>query len=155
SELARKSEKLAEQQQDFANRLGKTMGANPGQLPTQGQFQQAQAMGEEKLKMLEQLKDLEKDLQKAARDMAGSERGASTKLRQALGNMQQDELGLKMKWSAEALRRGMGAAAMSREGTITQGLNQLRDQVRDAQGALGQGKKNGDGVEQALAQAEK
>jgi hypothetical protein len=138
--------------------MQKNFGAAPGQAPQTPmgeQFQQGAAMGEQKLKMLEELKQLERDMQKAARDMAGTERGASSKLRQALGNMQQDELGLKMKWGAEALRRGMGQAALSRELPVTQGLNRLRDQVRDAQSALGQGKPGGQGLEQALAETER
>ena len=72
----------------------------------------------------------------AARDMAGSQPSASTKLREALGEMQQQELRLKMKWSLEIMRRGLAEYALPRELAVTQGLNQLRDRLREAQGAL-------------------
>ncbi|MDQ6707425.1 MAG: hypothetical protein M3Z85_15795, partial [Acidobacteriota bacterium] len=104
------------------------------------------------------LQGLEQEMQRTARDLADTQRAASTKLREGLGNMQQQELQTRMKWTQEALRRGLGSYAVMREAPVTQGLNQLKDQLRQAQGALDRGQQPGqqgkDKLEQALSQAE-
>jgi small-conductance mechanosensitive channel len=59
-----------------------------------------------------------------------------------------------MKWSLEVMRRGMAEYALPREMAVTQGLNQMRDRVREAQGALDRQQPGGQDVESALARAE-
>ncbi len=151
SDLARKTEQLAEHQQQFENNL-RNMLSSGSQAGTSRQ--QSALMRDEQQKLLDELTSREEEIQKAARDMAGSQPSASSKLRDALGEMQQQELRLKMKWSLEVLRRGMAEYALPREMTVTQGLNQLRDRVREAQGALDRQQTGGRDVESALARAE-
>jgi hypothetical protein len=152
SDLARKTEQLAERQQEFENNLRHMLSS--GSQPGTSRQQSAQ-MHDEQQKLLDELTRLEEEMQRAARDMAGSQPSASSKLRDALGEMQQQELRLKMKWSLEFMRRGgMAEYALPREMTVTQGLNQLRDRVREAQGALDRQQPGGQDVESALARAE-
>src|SRR5262249_53271862 len=115
-------------------------------------------------KELEELKKLEQEMQRAVRNMQGTDRQTSTRMRDALGNMQQEELPLRMQWSEQMMRRGMGQYAVMREPVVTQALNHLRDQLKDEQrgmaaGQNGKDDKDGKGgdkaMEQALANVEK
>ena len=114
-------------------------------------------MASGKERMAGDLERLEREVQRASRDLAGTERAASNKLREALGAMQQDELGTRMRRSAEAIRRGLGPYAVMREPVVTQGVNRFRDQLREAEQAMGKGPQQGGDprLEQALAQAER
>lgn len=174
-DLVRQAEKLAEQQQNFADRL-RQFAAAQAQAQAQAQSQpqpgakqgpstrpgmspqQAQEMAAEKERMTTELQRLEREMQNAARDLASSQRAAASKLRQALGNMQQDELALRMRYNAEMIRRGLGSLVWMREAPVTEGLRNLRDQLREAQAALdrtpGGGQDSGD-MERALAQLER
>jgi len=66
-----------------------------------------------------------------------------------------------MQRNADWIRRGMGGYAVMSEATITQGLGELRDQLKEVQKAMGQGNpddKNGQGdklAENALNQVER
>ena len=57
-------------------------------------------MADEKDKMAADVEQLEKDMQKAARDMVGTQPGASGRVREALSELQQNEAKLRMKYSA-------------------------------------------------------
>jgi len=151
SDLAHKTEQLAERQQQFENNLRQMLSS--GSQPGTSRQQSAQ-MRDEQQKLLDELTKREEEMQRAARDMAGSQPSASSKLRDALGEMQQQELRLKMKWSLEVMRRGMAEYALPRESTVTQGLNQLRDRVREAQGALNGQQPGGQDIESAVGRAE-
>jgi hypothetical protein len=115
---------------------------------------QVEQLGAEQKKLIEGLTQLEQDMQKAARDMAGSQRSASSKLRDALGDVQKQELRLKMGWTVEVMRRGMGAYALTRQPEITRGLNQLRDRLHDAQSAMNHEPDGGQDLEAALGRVE-
>lgn len=160
-DMVRKADQLAAQQQSFGNRMRQAFGT-PGQPghPEQragANREQAQQLAAEKEQMSEDLRKLESEMQKAMRELAATQRDAAGKLREALGNMQQEELGLRMRWSAQMIRRGLGNYAVMREAVVTQGLGNLSQQVREAQQALGAGRPTGEqkNIEQALAQAEK
>lgn len=160
TDLARKSQQLAEEQQKFEKSLRQAYGFNGQQdqeklTPQPGvSRQQLGQMAAEQQKLLDNLSDLEEQMQRAARDMASTQRSASNKLRDALGEMQQEELRLKMKWSLEVIKRGMGEYALTREMPVTQDLNQLRDRVREAQNALDRQQPGSPDIESALARAE-
>lgn len=162
-DLARRSEQLAQEQQEFENSLRHTLGSEGqdlGQgpmtmrLPRNMRGDLGGPLTAEQQKLLDELTKLEEEMQRSARDMAGSQPAASSKLRGALGEMQQQELRLKMKWSLEMIRRGMAEFALPREVPVTQGLNQLRDRLREAQGALNSRQPGGQDIESALARAE-
>ena len=84
-------------------------------------------------------KKLEQDMQNAARDLASTERQASSKMRDALGDMQQAELARDMQRNSEWIRRGIGEYALMSESQITAGMNQLRDELKKVQEAMGAG----------------
>jgi len=155
-DMTRRSEQLAGRQQDFASRLRRLYGDPTGVQPRPGP-QDAERLSAEKQQMTADLERLERDLQQGVRDLASSQRGASSKMREALGDLQQQELALRMKYNAELIRRGLGAYAIMREAPVTAGLQNLRDQLREAQTALNRtpgGRQQGN-LEQALNQLER
>lgn len=160
-ELARRADQLAAGQQDFQDRLRQVFrnpAAPDGRAIPQGvtreQLEKSQQLAAERDKMLQGLSQLERDMQQASKDLAGAQRAASSKVRSALGNAQQNELDTRMKYNADLLRRGYGPYVLPRELPITEGLNDLRDQLREAQGALSGNPAGRNNEQQALAQLE-
>jgi hypothetical protein len=137
SDLSNRADKLAAQQHDFQNRLRQAY-ANPTVDPNKMR-QQAEQFANEKDKMTAELDQMEKDMQKAARDLAGSQPSASARVREALSQTQQDETKLRMKYSADYIRRGGGAMMVPREPTISNSLDLMAEDLRKAQGSLNQG----------------
>jgi hypothetical protein len=93
--------------------------------------------------------------------MAGAQNPVGSKLRDALGEAQQNELEMHMRQNAQFIRQGYGSSAWVRENSVTQGLNNLRDQLQQAQAANQQSGKPGQGaggdngdLEKALARVE-
>ncbi len=122
----------------------------------------ASQMADEKQKMLDDYNQLQKQMQQAARDVAGTQPGVSKDLRDAMGKSQQDEVATRMEFTQEALRRGLGQYAVMREAPVTQSLNELKDQLQKleaesaAQGMQGGGDdKSQIAMQQALDQAER
>ncbi|MBM3793846.1 MAG: hypothetical protein FJW31_07210 [Acidobacteria bacterium] len=160
-ELARRAEELEARQQEQYRKMKGAYG-NPALLNGQpgGKKEQNEQIGAERGKMADDVARLERDMQTAVRNMMGSERGASNKVREALGEIQQKELQTRLRRSAEFTRRGYGAYAVMQEAPIGQALEQLREKLQEAQGALegkglqagGEGQKE---IEQALNRVEK
>ena len=146
AEMARRSEELAARQRDFAERLRRQFGSRDAP----GTREDAVRMADEKQRMAEALESLQRDLEESARALAGSQRAAAARLREALGDLQRMELAMRMRYNAEIIRRGWAAAAVMREAPVTAGLEQLREQLREAQAALDRGSPAGDSLERAL-----
>ncbi len=143
-DLSDRADKLAQQQHDFENRLRKQFGdafadrdKNP-QQPT-GTRAQAEQMAAEKDRMRQDLERLEKDTQGAARQLSNSQPNAASRLRDGLSAIQQNEAKLRMQAQAQYLRNGQGAYVAPREAPITQALDQLSDNIKQAQQAMGNG----------------
>jgi hypothetical protein len=78
-------------------------------------------------------------MQAAARDLQATERAASVKMREALSGIQQSDMERDMQRNADYIRRGLGEYAVMSESNFTQGLNEVRDQLKQVQQALGAG----------------
>ena len=149
--LAKQADDLARKQQDFEGQMRRAFGENSRGVTRD----QADQLAQQKESELGDLKKLEQGMQNAVRNLQSSQRDAATKLRNALGEMQQQEIARNMQRNADWIRRGMGQYATLSESQITAGLNDLRDQLKQAQQAMAAGGKDGDGekdkaVEQAL-----
>jgi hypothetical protein len=83
------------------------------------------------------LSRLERQLRDAQREFAPLQPGVSTKLRDALGGMDQDELGNRVQRTADWLRRGIDPDSNGTEDTIRAGLDKLSQQVRQAGQSVG------------------
>jgi hypothetical protein len=154
-DLAQRADQLFRQQQDMQNRMRRDYTSDAG--PSD---QEAEQMADQKDKMAQDLAALERDTQNAARSTAGSQPGLSSKLRDALGNVQEDEVQRRLQMSAEWVRQGRGAYAVTSEAMSTLALGKLRDQLKDAQGLAEKGAENGQqqansDVEKALERVER
>jgi hypothetical protein len=164
SDLSERGQKLAEHQRDFSNRLRQAFGdqlTNPqrfGQQQPQQVRQQAQQMADEKDKMAGDIEQLEKDMQKSVRDMAGTQPGASARVRDALSELQQNEAKLRTQYSARYIRQGQGGYMVPREAPITETLDKVAEDLKGAEKALGNGAQANNGrseAERSLAQVER
>jgi uncharacterized protein Smg (DUF494 family) len=148
-DVTRQAGELARQQQEFEGRMRRAF-ANDKSPDRQQAGQLADAKDQE----LAGLRKLEQDMQNSARDLQSTERQASARMREALGNMQQRELTRDMQRNSQWVRRGLGEYALMSEAEITAGLNQLRDELQKVQQALGAGRDksgpDGKAVEAAL-----
>jgi hypothetical protein len=159
-DLARQADAIASRQQESNAKMRRAFGA-PGQQQAQGATpQQAEELAREKEQLANDYQRLEQDMGSTARNTLGTNRLLSSKLRDALGQVQQNEINNRLRLSADYLRRGNGAAATMRDAVTTQALNSLRDQLHEIQKAAG-GEPRGGGdqdrqaLEQALAQTER
>lgn len=146
ADLVRRSEQLAGEQREFAERLRERFGSREAR----GTWEEAARMAGEKQRMASALESLQRDLEESVRAMAGNQRAAASRLREALGDLQRMELATRMRYNAELIRRGWGAAAVMREAPITAGLEQLRERLREAQAALDRPAPPGQDFERAL-----
>jgi hypothetical protein len=166
-DLSQRADQLAGEQKDFESRLKQAFGgegqqgaqqngkSGAGQRP--GLTQQRQ-LAEEKDKMAAQLDQLERDMQKAARDLAGTQPGASAHVRDGLSDIQQNETKMRMQYSARWIRDGQGQLMVPREAPVTQALQQLDKDLKAAQSALNPNAQAGGdkgGLEQDLARLER
>jgi hypothetical protein len=159
-DLARQADAIASRQQESNAKLRRAFGA-PGQQPGQGVSpQQTEELAREKEQLANDYQRLESQMGTAARDMAATNRPLSSKLRDALGQAQQNELNNRLRWTTDHLRRGDGAVATMRDAVTTQALNNLRDQLNEIQKSMGNGQpgagdKDRQALEQALAETER
>ena len=78
-------------------------------------------------------------MQDAERELASTQRPAASKLRDALGEMEQNDLTTRVQRSADWLRRGIDPTSNSMEAGIGSDLQRLSQQMHGAQQALGSG----------------
>ena len=97
------------------------------------------------------LSQLQKNLRNAARELAPTQPQASSKLRDALGGMDQTDLTNRVQRTADWLRRGVNPNSNGTEDGISKGLEQLSQQVHEAQQGLGTGKPSQQGQGQETA----
>jgi len=165
-DLAKQANQLTQQQADFQNRLRKMVGTSGSDNPRFGaqalqNQQEAERLAGEKSEMADKLKKLEGGISDTARSLAGAQNPVGNKLREALGEAQQNDLEMHMRQSAQWIRQGYGSTAWVRENNVTAGLNALRDQLQQAQAAMQQSGKPGQGpggdssdLEKALARVQ-
>ncbi len=161
--LSQRADELAAHQRDFSNRLRQAFGdqmngMNPGlggPQAAQARQKAGQQLADEKDKMAGEVEQLEKDMQKAARDMSGTQPAATGRVREGLSELQQNEAKLRMQYSARNIRQGMGGYMVPREAPITDTLDRVAEDLKAAQNALGQGGKQAtNDAERSLAQLE-
>ena len=87
--------------------------------------------------MAGELGEIQKEVQQQARNLSGAQPQASTRLREGLSAIQQNEAQQRMKDAAGWLRNGQGRYITNREAPVTQALDGLKDSLQRAQQALG------------------
>ena len=140
--LARESDRLSKEEHAQADRI-RSMTGQPGasnQEQYQARLQQRNKLAEDRQQLSDDLSQLEKNLRNAARELAPSQPQAASKLRDALGGMDQTDLTNRTQRTADWLRRGINPNSNGTEEGIGKGLDQLSQQVHQAQQGLGPGK---------------
>jgi hypothetical protein len=159
--LADETSRLAKEQRDQADRIRQAFGQQPGDLAgAQAGLQEKRKLADERQRLAEDLGRLEKEMQDTARELAtNKQNAASTKLREALGDMQQSDLRSRVQRGADWMRRGIDPNASGAEPEIAAGMQRLEKEVNDAQQALGaspqQGNDSQQGLETALNRVER
>ena len=156
-QMSRQSAQLAQRQKESSSRLLHAFGGDAPLNQAQASAQGAR-LAVEKEQLARDLKRLEQQMNEAARTLRAGSPDASHKLNEALGDMQQNELGLRLRKQAEFLRQGAGAAVWTREAPISNGLDKLNQQIQQARGMTSQNAQPGESakakLESALSQLE-
>ena len=140
--LSRESDRLSKEQHSQADRV-RSLAAQPGpsdQSQYAARLQQRNRLAEDRQQLSDDLSRLQTNLRNAARQLAPTQPQASSKLRDALGGMDQTDLTNRVQRTADWLRRGINPNSSGTEGGISKGLDQLSQQVHQAQQGLGAGK---------------
>ena len=90
-------------------------------------------------------------MRNSARELAPTQPQAASKLRDALGGMDQTDLTNRVQRTADWLRRGINPNSNGTEEGISKGLDQLSQQVHQAQQGLGPGRPSPGQGEQTAA----
>jgi hypothetical protein len=160
-DLQERADHLAEHQKEVENQLRQSYAGNSkdGKGGNGLNRQQSEQLASELDKNLEDLKKLEQDIQRSARDLRSTQPDASTRLRDGVGEIQQNDVERRMQYSSEYIRNGRGDQ-VNQSGwlpPVNRAMDTMRDGIRQAQQALSDGTKQGAGKnerDQQLAQVE-
>jgi hypothetical protein len=150
--LADEASRLAQEQRDQADRTRKMF----GQLGdgTQSTIQDKRKLADERQGLADDMGKLEKNLQDTARQLSTDRQtAASTKLRDALSDMQQSDLRARIQRGADWMRRGIDPNANGAEPEIAAGMQRLEKAMHDAQQAMGNAPQQGNDSQQGLETA--
>jgi hypothetical protein len=159
-DLSAQADALANKQADMEGQMRKNFGPNSQPLDRAESQKRDANLAVQKEAEIADLKKLTAGMQQAARDMQATQPAASTKMREALSEIQQGDMERQMENSSTYVKRGLGEYMVMSEANITQGLNAVRDKLKEVQKAVGapgkDGKGAGDGkdMEQTLANLE-
>ena len=150
-DLQERADQLAERQKELENQLRQSYAGNSkdGKGGNGLNRQQAEQLASELDKNLEDLKKLEQDIQRSARDLRATQPDASTRLRDGVSEIQQNDVERRMQYSAEYIRQGRGDQ-VNQSGwlpPVNRAMDTMREGVRQAQQALNDGTQAGRGKE--------
>jgi len=150
--LARESDRLRQDERSQAERINRLANSqndeiNPNDLDalTTRRHERDQLAGERQ-QLSDDLSALQKNLRNAARTMAPNQPDAAQKLRDALTDMDESDLGNRVQRTADWLRRGVNPNSNGTESDIAQGLDGLSRRLRQAQSGMGQEKSGRQGT---------
>src|ERR1700674_849240 len=158
--LADETSRLAKEQRDQADRIRRTFGQQGDQPGSQAGLQDKRKLADDRQALAEGLGRLEKEMQDTARELAtNKQNAASSKLREALGDMQQSDLRSRIQRGADWMRRGIDPNASGAEPEIAAGMQRLEKGLHDVQQAMGAAPQPGDnnsqqGLQTALNRVE-
>jgi hypothetical protein len=147
--MGREADRLSKEENAQADRVRKLAAAgeamqaktNAGGAPDPSDMSAAekerQSLANDRQRMSDDLSKLEKGLRDTARELASTQPGAASSLRDALNGMDQTDLTNLVQRTADWLRTGINPNSNGTEGQIASGLKKLDDQVRQAQQAAG------------------
>ena len=163
--LGRETDRLSKEEGSEADRVRKLAAqgeaarsgsGSPGDDQVASMERERQSLADARQQMSSDLERLQKQLRDTARELAGTQPGAASSLRDALNGMDQNDLSNLVQRTADWLRQGINPNSNGTEGEIANGLKRLNDQVHKAEqvaggapGARPQDGKNADGTQTA------
>jgi hypothetical protein len=149
--LADETSRLAGEQREQSDRIHQMFGQGSNFTTNP---QQRKKLADDRQGLADDLGKLEKSIQDTARELAGNKQAAaSTKLRDALSDMQQSDLRSRIQRGADWMRRGIDPNSSGAEPEIASGMARLEKGVRDAQAAMGTEPQPGNDSQQGLETA--
>ena len=164
SDIAKRAAQLTQQQKEIAERLNQALqdalqeirksgGTVRGKIPSGMSPSEELKLAKRKTEMQEEVEALEREIQQTARRMEDGE--ASRKLREALGDLQQSEVGTRLGNAARYIRQGWAVHIAQSEEGVTRALEKLQQQTGEAERlAAAEGHGGDQGLERYLAQLE-
>jgi hypothetical protein len=151
--LSRETDRLSKEEHAQADRVRGLAGRPEAssQADYQARLQQRNKLAEDRQQLSDDLSQLEKNMRNTARELAPTQPQAASKLRDALSGMDQTDLTNRVQRTADWLRRGINPNSNGTEEGISKGLDQLSQEVHQAQQGLGPGKPSPGQGEQTAA----
>jgi hypothetical protein len=166
-EIARRTGRLAAEQEQVGERLkedSRQAIANLKENQQDGRRLRLQSglsaresieLAERKAQMAQELEAIEREMQQTIRRLGSGQRAAAEKLREALGNSQQAEIGTELRKASEWIRRGYSPYVGQGEDGVSRALQQLKEQAEQAEKlAQAGGSSREEGLERSLSQLE-
>lgn len=143
--LSREADRLKEEERAQADRIDQFAKRqnDSGAMDRDSMMERLRERGKlagDRQELSNDLSKLQRSLRETARDMAGSQPEVSKKLRDALTAMDESDLDNHVQRTADWLRSGINPNSNGTENEIAQGLDKLRQQLRQAQQGVGQAK---------------
>jgi hypothetical protein len=151
SALAGEADRLANEQRDQTDRIHK-MASGEASTDANGNPDDPSKLADDREHLADDLTQLEKQMRDAVRDLSSTDREAASKLRDSLRQLDQSDLDTRMQRSSDYLRRGVNPDRNGSESQMTDDLQKLSQQIRDAGQAMGKGQPQN--PEDALNQVE-
>ncbi len=142
--LAQEAGRLAGEQRSQTDRIHDLARASSGDANAPATQDTVDSLANDRQRLADDLARLETQMRDAARDLASGDHDAASKVRDALRQTDQSGLDSRVQRSADMLRRGVDPDRNGSEGQIASDLQQLQQQMHDAQQALGSGAQSGD-----------
>jgi len=151
--LAREAGRLTQEEHAQAEQINKFAGQQADPNATNlnamlGRLHERDRLAQERQQLSNDLSNLQGNLRDAARAMAPSQPGVAQKLRDALTEMDESDLDNRVQRTADWLRRGISPNSNGTESEIAQGLENLNQQLQQAQKKVDQGEPGQRGMEQ-------
>jgi hypothetical protein len=154
--LAQEANRLANEQRSQSDRVrGLASRANNSDANGESTYNAVQSLAEDRQHLADDLARLESQMRNAARDLASGDHSAASKLLDALRQADQSNLDSRVQRSADMLRRGVDPDRNGSEAQIASDLDQLGQQTREAQQALGNGGGQAGDSQDALDQVQR
>ena len=150
-QLGRDADRLSKEEAAQADRVRKlaaageamqaksTAGGSPSASDIAAAQKERESLANDRQQMSSDLEKLQSGMRNTARELAPTQPGAASSLRNALSGMDQADLTNLVQRTADWLRDGINPNSNGTETEIANGLKKLDDQVRQAQQASGSG----------------
>jgi len=153
SDLANRAEELYDTQSDLEDRVQAAVRSmltgrnNDDRFGSGLTIEEEYEMAAEKRRLQAKLQTLEQAARNTARDLDDTEPRAAQELRKAIEELRETEIDTRIAVAAAYIEQGEAIYIAASESAVTQGLRELRDNLRRAEGMTGQGAGAGRGGE--------